>query len=47
MQEGLLLGVGDDPEYEIRVTDDFEVEPPVLVDSRLPAVVGFIVLPGM
>src|ERR1017187_7702680 len=43
---GLFLGVGDEFEDTIRVVNDFEVEPPVLVDPGLPAVIGFIILLG-
>jgi hypothetical protein len=38
--------MSDKFEDVVRVVDDSEVEPPILVDSRLPEVFGLIVLLG-
>jgi hypothetical protein len=39
--------VGNEFEDVIRVVNDFEVEPPVLVDPGLPTIVSFVVLLGV
>jgi hypothetical protein len=39
--------MGDDLEDAIRVVDDLEIEPPVLVDPCLPAVAALVVLLGV
>jgi hypothetical protein len=38
--------MGDELEDAVRVINNSEIESPVLVDPRLPAVAGFIVLLG-
>lgn len=43
----LFLGMGDDFEDVVGVANDLEVEPPALVDPRLPAIANFVVFLGM
>ena len=47
MTNGLFFGVRDELEDVVRVANDLEVEPPALVDPRLPAIIGFVVLLGV